>query len=201
MRVQLIMTGAVAALIGLMFVLLVELDFPFRRDSAISPDRWLELERYIDITGDALAPGSAPSPQAVWLNSAYSARLPEPADEHRALEKGAMPHRRTTFSKFIIEDQRRRTTGDAELTALLNDVQTACKFVASAVSRGQIDQARGLADDRERDRPARMRMGWRFVRYAFRGSEPLPYVVPGNVPARPIPARLRSARRRRIIWT
>ncbi len=57
-----------------------------------------------------------------------------------------MPHRRTTFSKFIIEDQRRRTTGDAELTALLNDVQTACKFVASAVSRGQIDHAKELAD-------------------------------------------------------
>ena len=57
-----------------------------------------------------------------------------------------MPHRRTTFSKFIIEDQRRRTTGDAELTALLNDVQTACKFVASAVSRGQIDHSRGLAE-------------------------------------------------------
>ena len=57
-----------------------------------------------------------------------------------------MPHRRTTFSKFIIEDRRRRTAGDAELTALLNDVQTACKFVASAVSRGQIDQTRGLAD-------------------------------------------------------
>jgi fructose-1,6-bisphosphatase len=56
-----------------------------------------------------------------------------------------MPHRRMTFSKFIIEDQRRRTGGDAELTALLNDVQTACKFVASAVSRGQIDQTRGLA--------------------------------------------------------
>jgi fructose-1,6-bisphosphatase len=57
-----------------------------------------------------------------------------------------MPHRRTTFSKFIIEDQRRRTTGDAELTALLNDVQTACKFVASAVSRGQIDQPKALAE-------------------------------------------------------
>jgi fructose-1,6-bisphosphatase len=57
-----------------------------------------------------------------------------------------MPHRRTTFSKFIIEDQRRRTTGDAELTALLNDVQTACKFVASAVSRGQIDPPKALQE-------------------------------------------------------
>ena len=55
-RVQFMMTGAVAALIGVMFVLLVELDFPFQRDSAISPGRWLELEHYLDITGDALAP-------------------------------------------------------------------------------------------------------------------------------------------------
>lgn len=49
-----------------------------------------------------------------------------------------MPHRRTTFSKFIIEDQRRRTTPDRELTGLLNDLQTACKFIASATSRGKL---------------------------------------------------------------
>ena len=49
-----------------------------------------------------------------------------------------MPNRRTTFSKFIIEDQRRRTAPDRELTALLNDIQTACKFIASAISRGKL---------------------------------------------------------------
>lgn len=49
-----------------------------------------------------------------------------------------MPNRRTTFSKFIIEDQRRRTAPDRELTALLNDIQTACKFIASATSRGKL---------------------------------------------------------------
>ncbi len=49
-----------------------------------------------------------------------------------------MPHNRTTFSKFIIEDQRRRSNPDADLTALLNDIQTACKFIASAVSRGAL---------------------------------------------------------------
>ncbi len=49
-----------------------------------------------------------------------------------------MPHNRTTFSKFIIEDQLRRTNPDADLTALLNDIQTACKFIASAVSRGAL---------------------------------------------------------------
>ncbi|MBD5604975.1 MAG: class 1 fructose-bisphosphatase [Candidatus Eremiobacteraeota bacterium] len=49
-----------------------------------------------------------------------------------------MPERRTTFSKFIIED-RTRPQPDPDLTALLNDVQTACKFIASAVSRGALD--------------------------------------------------------------
>ena len=49
-----------------------------------------------------------------------------------------MPTRRTTFSKFIIEEQRRRLGPDTEFTALLNDVQTACKFIASAVSRGSM---------------------------------------------------------------
>ncbi len=49
-----------------------------------------------------------------------------------------MAHRRTTFSKFIIEDQRRRPNPEPELTGLLNDVQTACKFIASAVSRGAL---------------------------------------------------------------
>ncbi|HYG85374.1 MAG TPA: class 1 fructose-bisphosphatase [Azospirillum sp.] len=51
-----------------------------------------------------------------------------------------MPHRRTTFSKFIIEDQRRRGGADTDLTALLNDVQTACKFIATAVARGALAQ-------------------------------------------------------------
>jgi fructose-1,6-bisphosphatase I len=50
-----------------------------------------------------------------------------------------MQHRRTTFSKFIIENERRRPDADADLTALLNDIQTACKFIASAVSRGALD--------------------------------------------------------------
>ena len=57
-----------------------------------------------------------------------------------AIWENAMPHNRTTFSKFIIEDQRRRTNPDADLTALLNDIQTACKFIASAVSRGLLDR-------------------------------------------------------------
>src|SRR5881628_2576563 len=45
---------------------------------------------------------------------------------------------RTTFSKFIIEDQRRMAEPDSQLTALLNDIQTACKHIASAVARGAL---------------------------------------------------------------
>jgi fructose-1,6-bisphosphatase I len=59
-----------------------------------------------------------------------------------------MPHNRTTFSKFIIEDQRRRSNPDPELTALLNDIQTACKFIASAVSRGELDRGAGAGEAR-----------------------------------------------------
>ena len=44
---------------------------------------------------------------------------------------------RTTLSKFIIEEQR-RLEGGAELIALVNDIQTACKYIASAVARGAL---------------------------------------------------------------
>lgn len=53
-----------------------------------------------------------------------------------------MPHRSMTFAKFIIEDQRRRGGPDTELTALLNDVQTACKLISVMVSRGSLQQHR-----------------------------------------------------------
>jgi fructose-1,6-bisphosphatase I len=52
-----------------------------------------------------------------------------------------MPHRSPTFSKFIIEDQRRTLERDPNLTALLNDIQTACKYIASAVARGALNTA------------------------------------------------------------
>ncbi len=53
-----------------------------------------------------------------------------------------MPHRRTTFSKYIIEDQPRRVAHGSDLTALLNDIQTACKYIAAAVSRGALEPSR-----------------------------------------------------------
>jgi fructose-1,6-bisphosphatase I len=50
-----------------------------------------------------------------------------------------MPYRRTTFSKFVIEDLRRKGSGhDPELAALLNDLQRAAKLVGAAVARGAL---------------------------------------------------------------
>jgi fructose-1,6-bisphosphatase len=57
-------------------------------------------------------------------------------------------HQQTTFSKFIIEQQRRASLHGPELAGLLNDVQTACKFIAMAVSRGTFD---GAASARPRE--------------------------------------------------
>ena len=52
-----------------------------------------------------------------------------------------MPYRRMTLSKFIIEDQRRSANPQPDLTSLLNDVQTACKLIAVAASRGSLGAA------------------------------------------------------------
>ena len=43
-RIQLLMTALLAAIIGLMFTLIVELDYPFRGDTSISPHSWLLVE-------------------------------------------------------------------------------------------------------------------------------------------------------------
>lgn len=53
-----------------------------------------------------------------------------------------MHYGRTTLSKFIIEEQRKLERG-AELIALVNDIQTACKYIASAVAHGALTGARG----------------------------------------------------------
>jgi fructose-1,6-bisphosphatase I len=50
-----------------------------------------------------------------------------------------MPYRRTTLAKFIIEDQRRSGALQPDLTSLLNDIQTACKLIAVAASRGALE--------------------------------------------------------------
>ena len=56
-----------------------------------------------------------------------------------------MLYHRTTLSKFIIEDQRRAPNPDPNLTSLLNDIQTACKLIAVAVSRGTLEGRHGDA--------------------------------------------------------
>ena len=88
-----------------------------------------------------------------------------------------MPQRRTTFSKFIIEE-RRRSQPDPDLTALLNDVQTACKFIAVAVSRGTLDADAPTAHEivlRECE------WGGKLCGIASTESDE-PYVVSGELP-------------------
>lgn len=65
-----------------------------------------------------------------------------------------MPYRRTTFSKFVIEDLRRKDSQhDPELAALLNDLQRAAKLIGAAVSRGALD-ASGAVVTTEQQMPA-----------------------------------------------
>lgn len=49
-----------------------------------------------------------------------------------------MQYGRTTLSKFIIEEQRQSTERDEQLTALINDIQTGCKYISAAVARGPL---------------------------------------------------------------
>jgi uncharacterized membrane protein YeiB len=46
-QAHLAMTASVAALVAVSFALLVELDFPFRRDAAIPADRWANLQHVL----------------------------------------------------------------------------------------------------------------------------------------------------------
>jgi hypothetical protein len=43
LRAQLLMTGAVAAMIAATFVLIFELDYPFRGELSIEPSGWQEF--------------------------------------------------------------------------------------------------------------------------------------------------------------
>lgn len=54
-------------------------------------------------------------------------------------------HPRTTFSKFLIQARGGDLQADAHLTALLNDIQTACKRIAVAVSRGALTSTIDIA--------------------------------------------------------
>ena len=97
-----------------------------------------------------------------------------------------MQQRRTTFSKFIIEDERHRIATDPELTGLLNDIQTACKFIASAVSRGTLGvepsgEAKALATTASDIMVRECEWGGKLCGMAFAGLD-RPYVVPAGHP-------------------
>lgn len=47
-RVQLMMTAATATVIGLSFSVVIALDYPFRGDISISPERWVALHEVIE---------------------------------------------------------------------------------------------------------------------------------------------------------
>ncbi|HXB25300.1 MAG TPA: class 1 fructose-bisphosphatase, partial [Gemmatimonadaceae bacterium] len=55
----------------------------------------------------------------------------------------AMQYGRTTLSKFIIEEQRQSAERDEQLTALINDIQTSCKYISTAVARGPLQGTLG----------------------------------------------------------
>lgn len=48
-KVQLLMTGMTAAMIGLSFSVVILLDYPFRGDVSISPERWVALHEQIGV--------------------------------------------------------------------------------------------------------------------------------------------------------
>ncbi len=50
---------------------------------------------------------------------------------------------RTTFTQFIIEEQRRIAHATGDFTSLLNDIATACKTIASVLSKGSGPQSNG----------------------------------------------------------
>lgn len=67
-RAQLAMTASVALLIAVSFTLLIELDFPFRRDAAIGPDRWIFLQHSLS-QGTAGAPDGPRAVAGVYRGS------------------------------------------------------------------------------------------------------------------------------------
>jgi fructose-1,6-bisphosphatase len=95
-----------------------------------------------------------------------------------------MAHARTTFSKFIIEDERRRSDPDPDLTGLLNDVQTACKFIASATARGALEGSGAIDDVAAEIFVRECEGGGKLSGMIVKGIES-PYVLPPTVPRAP----------------
>jgi fructose-1,6-bisphosphatase I len=55
-----------------------------------------------------------------------------------------MPHCRQTASEFFLEQQSRGLPVDADLIALLDNLQNACRFIAFTASQGALDTVGGL---------------------------------------------------------
>ena len=56
-----------------------------------------------------------------------------------------MPHKNTTLTQFIIEEQR-RVGGSGNFTALLHEIITACKMISSQVARGALVGTHGTLE-------------------------------------------------------
>src|ERR1700686_1628135 len=76
-----------------------------------------------------------PSPNRTYAPAAFSSTATGAID--------AMQYGRTTLSKFIIEEQRQTAERDEQLTALINDIQTSCKYISTAVARGPLQATLG----------------------------------------------------------
>ncbi|MEO9170650.1 MAG: hypothetical protein ABI278_05680 [Candidatus Aquilonibacter sp.] len=60
-KAQLLMTAATATMIGLCFSIVISLDYPYRGDISISPERWIALDR--ELTAGGLDAGSKRVPR------------------------------------------------------------------------------------------------------------------------------------------
>ncbi len=114
----------------------------------------------------------------------------------------------TTLNKFIIEEQRRASGATGEFSTLLNDLVTACKVIATTVSKGALAGALGDAGQvnaqGERQKKLDVLSNEILLRccewgghLAAMASEEMDDVRPdpAGLSAREIPAVVRSARR------
>lgn len=105
-----------------------------------------------------------------------------------------MQYGRTTLSKFIIEEQRQSSERDEQLTALINDIQTGCKYISAAVARGPLG-THGGADSRNSHGETQQKLDVVANDIMLRSCEwggqlagvvseelPEPYAIPGGYP-------------------
>jgi fructose-1,6-bisphosphatase len=106
-----------------------------------------------------------------------------------------MQYGRTTLSKFIIEEQRQTAERDEQLTALINDIQTSCKYISTAVARGPLQGTLGSSATRNAQGDTQQRLDIVANDIMLRSCEwggqlagmvseelPGPYVIPNGYP-------------------